>query len=235
LGAESLAAVLTAEAGQIGVSLTPAQVAALLRYRLLIDHWTSRAGLTALRDPRRVMRLHFVDSLLCLRAVSFPDGGSVIDVGSGAGLPGIPLAIARPDLHVTLLEPAARKAAFLEIAVGELELSCEVVAARAEAAGHDLRFRERFDVTVARAVAPLLRLVELTLAFTRVGGSVVLLKGPSVLTEIHSAGPNTAALGGASPQVIEVRLAGGERRVAVVIAKVARTPERYPHKPPRSR
>jgi 16S rRNA (guanine527-N7)-methyltransferase len=230
-----LASALTAEAGQIGVSLSTAQVATLLHYRRLIEQWTSRAGLTALRDPRHVVRLHFVDSLLCLGVAAFPSGGSVIDVGSGAGLPGIPLMIARPDLRVTLLEPAARKAAFLELAAAQLGLSCEVVAARAESAGRDIRFRERFDVAVARAVAPLLRLVELTLPFARIGGSVVLLKGPSVLTEIQSAEAIIAELGGGAPRAVESRLAGGERRAAIVIVKGTATPEQFPRRAPRPR
>ncbi|MGH2348775.1 MAG: 16S rRNA (guanine(527)-N(7))-methyltransferase RsmG [bacterium] len=235
MGADSLAAALSAEAGAIGVPLTAAQIAALLRFRRLIERWTTRAGLTALRDPHQVIRFHFVDSLLCLRAAPFAAGAAVIDVGSGAGLPGIPLTIARPDLHMTLLEPAARKAAFLELAAAELGLSCKIVAARAESAGHDVRLRGQFDVAVARAVAALRPLVELTLPFVRVGGSAVLLKGPSVLAELHADIEIIAALGGESPRLVEARLAGGERRVAVVIAKVAVTPDQYPRKASRSR
>jgi 16S rRNA (guanine527-N7)-methyltransferase len=225
-----LAAALSAEADDIGVPLTTVQTAALLRFRSLIEQWTFRAGLTALRDPLQVVRLHFIDSLLCLRAAPFPRGAAVIDVGSGAGLPGIPLAIAREDLHVTLLEPAGRKAAFLELAIGELGLRCDVVAARAESAGHDSGMREQFDLAVARAVAPLPRLVELTLPFVRVGGYAVLLKGPSVHAELGPAEQITAALGGTAPRAVQARLVGGERRVIVVVEKVSATPDPFPRK-----
>jgi 16S rRNA (guanine527-N7)-methyltransferase len=230
LEADALAAALSAEADDVGVPLAPAQIAALLRFRSLIAQWTSRARLTALTDPLQAVRLHLVDSLLCLRAVAFPQGAAVIDVGSGAGLPGIPLAIAREDLHLTLLEPAERKAAFLELAVGELGLRCDVVAARAESAGHDGTMREHFDIAVARAVAPLPRLVELTLPFVRVSGSAVLLKGPSVHAELGSAQQITAALGGTAPRTVQARLVGGERRVVIVVEKVSSTPDLYPRK-----
>lgn len=228
MGNERLAALLAAEAREIGVVLTAAQIAAFLRYRALIARWNSRARLTALADPVEVIRLHFVDSLLCLIAAPLASAVTLIDVGSGAGLPGIPLAIARPHFRVTLLEPAARKAAFLERAVAELGLPCAVVAERAEVAGRAPQLREQFDAAVARAVAPLATLVEWTLPFVRVGGSAVLLKGPAVDIEMTRAAETAPSLGGGTPALLRARLAGGQRRAVVVIPKRSPTPPIYP-------
>lgn len=228
MGNERLAALLAAEAREIGVVLTAAQIAAFFRYRALIARWNSRARLTALADPVEVIRLHFVDSLLCLIAAPLASAVTLIDVGSGGGLPGIPLAIARPHFRVTLLEPAARKAAFLERAVAELGLPCAVVAERAEVAGRAPQLREQFDAAVARAVAPLATLVEWTLPFVRVGGSAVLLKGPAVDTEMTRAAQTAPSLGGGTPALLRARLAGGQRRAVVVIPKRSPTPPIYP-------
>ncbi len=222
-----LAAALAADSAAVGVPLTEPQIALLLRYQQLIAHWNSRARLTALVDPLQVVRLHFVDSLLCLR-ISFPRGAAVIDVGSGAGFPGVPVAIARPDLQVVLLEANGRKAAFLELTVGELDLRCSVVRERAEIAGRNPRFREQFDIAVARAVAALPRLSELTLPLVKVGGLAVLLKGPAVAGEVSAATRILSALGGELFPTVSVALPGGERRSIVSLRKVSSTPAAYP-------
>ncbi len=174
--------------------------------------------------------MHVVDSLLCLRA-GLPAGAVLIDVGSGAGFPGIPLKIARPDLAVTLLEAASRKAAFLELAAAEIGAVLSVVEARAEQAARDPIWRERFDVAVARAVAPLPALCELVLPFLRRGGKAVLLKGPSVTSEVDDGARASAMLGGGHPELMVSRLPGGARRVIVTIEKVAATPPDYPRRP----
>ncbi|HEY3249389.1 MAG TPA: 16S rRNA (guanine(527)-N(7))-methyltransferase RsmG [bacterium] len=225
--ADDPAAALATESAASGVPLTPTQIATFLHYQRLIARWNSRARLTALIDPLQVVRLHFIDSLLCLRA-PFPGAAAVIDVGSGAGLPGIPLAIARPDLHVTLLESNARKAGFLELAVGELGVRCQVVHERAESAGRMPALREQFDVAVARAVATLPRLAEWTLPFVQVRGLAVLLKGPSVAGELSAAAEIIGALGGEPAQAIFTALPAGEQRAIVTIRKVSTTPTLYP-------
>lgn len=220
---------LQAASGWLGRPLTDGQIRQLFRYLELIAEHNRRARLTAITRVREAVRLHILDSLLSLRA-DIPQGAALIDVGSGAGLPGIPLAIARPDLSVTLLEAAARKAAFLEVAASTLALSIVVVEARAETAAHDLRFRERFDVATARAVAPLPVLCEFTLPFVRPGGKAVLLKGPGVGRELAAGARAAGLLGGGPPGVIEDRLPGGIRRSVVVIPKVTPTPSAYPRR-----
>ncbi len=223
------AALLQTAAGWLGRPLTDAQVLRMFRYLELIGEHNRRARLTAITRIREAVRLHILDSLLAVRG-GIPQGAALIDVGSGAGLPGIPLAIARPDLSVTLLEASARKAAFLEVAASTLALPVLVVGARAETAAHEPRFRERFDIAAARAVAPLPVLCELTLPFVRPGGKAVLLKGPGVARERDAGDLAAGLLGGGLPDVIEDRLPGGIRRSLVVIPKVGGTPPVYPRR-----
>ena len=227
---EALGARLRFEAAACGVVLTDQHTARLIRYLQLIQAWRRPAGLTAVADPLEAARVHIADSLLCLRA-DIAHGATVIDIGSGAGLPGIPLAITRPDLRVTLLEADRRRAAFLEMAGRELALTVDVLVRRAEDAGRDPASRERYDTVVARAVAPLQVLFELTLPFARVGGRVVLLKGPGVRRELKVAHRAKEALGGGAVVLLDAQLSGGEIRRIVVVPKVKATPSEFPRRP----
>jgi len=220
---------LLAEVSAVGITLSTDQISVLSKYLALVSRWRRRARLTAVADPIDAARVHIADSLLVLRA-GVPAGASLIDVGSGAGLPGIPLKVARPDLDLTLLEPEARRAAFLEVAATELSLLLRVVVARAEDAAKEPSLREQFDVAAARAVAPLPAVCELTLPFVRAGGKTVLLKGPSVRGELQDGRAASYVLGGGEPALIDARLAGGERRVIVVIPKTGRTPVEFPRR-----
>ncbi len=221
---------LNSSAGLIGQALTNAQVRQIALHLDLIAAWNRKAHLTSITEPAKAARVHVVDSLLCLRA-GLPAGAVLIDVGSGAGFPGISLKIARPDLTVTLLEAASRKAAFLELAAAEIGTALSVVEARAEQAAHDPIWRAQFDVAVARAVAPLPVLCELVLPFLRRGGKAVLLKGPSVTSEVGAATRASAMLGGGPPELMMSQLPGGARRVIVTIKKVDETPQSYPRRP----
>lgn len=227
---ETLSARLRSEAGAIGIVLTDQHTARLSQYLELIARWRRRAGLTAVTDPFEAARLHIADSLLILRA-DIPWNATLIDVGSGAGLPGIPLAIVRPDLDITLLEAEQRKAAFLELAARELGLEATVVPRRAEEFAHDPGARELYDVAVARAVARMAPLLELTLPFAKIGGVVALLKGPGVQREMHASDRARSILGGGRASQMRVTLAGGEERRIVVVSKVKATPSEYPRRP----
>lgn len=226
---DDLAARLRAEAAFSGVELTEEQTAQLIRYLRLIRRWRRPAGLTAVGDPIAAARVHVADSLLCLRA-DIPPEAELLDVGSGAGLPGIPLAIVRADLRVTLLEANGRKAGFLERAVAELGLAARVIAGRAEDAAAGPPAREGYDVVTARAVAPLPALAELTLPLTRIGGRVVLLRGPGSRREVVSARVAIEVLGGGAPEVIDAALLGGERRTIIIVPKLYPTPRGYPRR-----
>jgi 16S rRNA (guanine527-N7)-methyltransferase len=153
------------------------------------------------------------------------DARSVVDVGSGGGMPGIPIKIARPDLRVVLVEADRRKAAFLVHAAARLGLDVEVVAERAETAGRG-PLREAFDVAVCRALAPMPVLAELCLPFVRAGGRLLAMKA-----QVEEAREAIAALGGGPAEVLPAPSAARERGVVVVVRKVAPTPDAYPRRP----
>lgn len=217
-------------ASALGVPLTGDQLATFFRYLDLLRRWNRRARLTALTADEAVIHLHFLDSLTAVRA-GLAHGARVVDVGSGAGFPGIPIAIARPDLQLSLIEPGSRKAAFLELAVRELGLPVTVRPERAEVAGRDPAWRERFDVAISRAVAHASILAELLLPFVRSSGKAVMLKGPSGEAELAGLSPVASALGGGTPAVHRLTLPRGERRILIVIPKVSRTPDSFPRRP----
>jgi 16S rRNA (guanine527-N7)-methyltransferase len=218
---------LRAGAAQFGLSLSDAQLAHFARFRDELLDWNRRLNLTAITHPDDIDRLHFVDSLACLLE-PIAEGASVLDVGAGAGFPGVPLKIARPDLQVTLLEATGKKARFLEHAVSVLGLAgVEVIHDRAETAGG----RQEYDVVVARALAAMPALLELTLPFCRIGGRVLALKkGTGLPAELASARRALEVLGGelAPPREYEL---DGEPRQVVVVRKVRPTPAGYPRRP----
>lgn len=184
-------------------------------------------NLTAITAPEDVDRLHFLDSLACLLE-PIPEGALVLDIGAGAGLPGLALKIARPDLAATLLEATAKKARFLEHIVAVLGLhGVTVVNDRAETAAG----RASFDLVVARALAAMPVLLELTLPFCRVGGKVLALKkGAGLAAELASAGRALRTLGGELAGSREYQL-DTEQRQVVVVGKIRPTPPGYPRRP----
>ncbi len=217
---------LATAARAFGVELNDTQRAQFDRYRTELLAWNERVNLTAIVDPGEVETLHFADSLACLLE-PIESQARLLDVGAGAGFPGLPLKIARPDLRLTLLEATGKKARFLEHVAGVLGLDdVEVVNDRAETAPG----REAFDLVVARAVGALPVLLELTLPFSRVGGRVLAMKkGPALPAELGSARHALNVLGGelAAPRTYAL---AGESRQIIVIAKVAATPSEYPRR-----
>ena len=207
---------------------------ALLAYRDLLAGATRTLNLTAVREPAEIERRHIAESLALAEALAhsgwLPAGARVIDVGSGGGLPGIPLAIARPDLTVTLLEATGKKAAFLEQAVARLKLaSVRVLAARAEEVAHFPAEREAYDLAIARAVAELAALVELTLPFVRVGGALAAVKGSRADEESAAGGAAIRRCGGGTVETL-VFTADAPHLRLVIVPKVAPTPADLPRR-----
>lgn len=192
-------------------------------------------NVTAVRDAAGVERRHLAESLRLLMMLEdaelLPDGAAVIDIGSGGGLPGVPLAIVRPDLRVTLLEATGKKAAFLQGVVEALNLTgVRVLTARAESAAHETAERERYDLAVARAVAPLAALAELTLPFVRIDGALAAVKSARAEEEIVQAAGAIRRCGGGAARLIQSST--GEDAVRVVlIAKLSPTPAELPRRP----
>lgn len=195
--------------------------------RLLLD-WNTRMNLTAIRDPQGVAVKHFIDSLLPLSQVDIPQGASLVDVGTGAGFPGLPLKLARPDLQLTLLDSLAKRLTFLEAVCTELGVEASRVHLRAEDAGRAPQFREQFDLATSRAVAGLASLTEYCLPLVKVGGRLLALKGSSGHQEAAEAARAVALCGGEITGILEAALPGGDPRTLVVIQKISQTPTAYP-------
>ena len=217
---------------QLGLRLTRSQLSALSLYERELVDWNTRFNLTAIRDPQEIYIKHFLDSLTSLQALRETSVGRLIDIGTGAGFPGLPIKIVYPKMSLTLVESVGKKAEFCRHVVKMLDLQgVEVVQERAETLGQDPSYREQYDWAVARAVAILPVLAEYLLPLVRVGGSMLAMKGESGPAEAHSAEHAMRVLGGHLRQLLPVTLPGvAEERYLVVIDKVAATPSGYPRK-----
>lgn len=217
-------------ASQIGIALDTVQISQLLRHAQQLESVNSAINLTSI-EPQLYGEVHFIDSLCALPYIS-QLYSSLIDVGSGAGFPGIPLAIARPELSITLIESIAKKEKFISETISNLNIeNAQSICGRAEELGHNDKYREVFDVATARAVASLPSLIELLLPLVRVGGMVVALKSQQVETEIQQAYELNAALGGGDIICNDYNLPASQTpRSIITIKKVAPTPNRFPRR-----
>lgn len=216
----------------LGVRLSARQLSAFERYEQILLDWNARFNLTAIREPGAIRAKHFLDSLTCVLAWRDNPPSSLIDVGTGAGFPGIPLKIYQPGLSLTLVESVGKKAEFCRHVAAELNMDrVEVVQARAEEVGQIPRHREHYDWAVARAVASLPILVEYLLPLVRIGGGVLAQKGDGGPAEAHASEKAIRLLGGRMRQLTKVDLPGvAEERYLVVIDKIAATPPNYPRR-----
>jgi 16S rRNA (guanine527-N7)-methyltransferase len=227
---------LAAGARRLGLALTEAQLALFQTYYEELVAWNRRVNLTTIIGYQEVQTVHFLDSLTCLLAFpGWKDAQQVraIDIGAGGGFPGLPLKIVWPALQLSLLEATGKKAAFLEHLIGRLSLKdVTVIHGRAEELAHEEGQREAYDLVLARAVAEMATLAELTLPFCLVGGRVVAPKGEDVGEEVEAAGRAITLLGGRLRQVMPVVLSPflGPRTL-VVLEKVAPAPAKYPRRP----
>jgi 16S rRNA (guanine527-N7)-methyltransferase len=220
-------------AALFNVHITGRQLASFVAYEKELVEWNSKFNLTAIRDPDSIRTKHFLDSLSCTLAWKSNPPNRLIDVGTGAGFPGIPLKILYPNLKLTLVESVGKKATFCQHIVDVLGLEqVEVIQARAEEIGQNVNHREKYDWGVARAVANLNVLSEYLIPLVRVGGTMIAQKGESGLAEAQSAEGAMKILGGKLKQVIPVNLPGVvDDRYLILVDKVAATPPKYPRKP----
>lgn len=215
------------------IHLTGRQLMALTTYEKELLDWNQKFNLTAIRDTESIHTKHFLDSFSCVLAWKASPPNHLIDVGTGAGFPGIPLKILYPNLKLTLVESVGKKAMFCQHIVSVLELEyVEVLQARAEDLGQNSQHREKYEWAVARAVANLNVLSEFLLPLVKVGGRMLTQKGESGPAEAQSAEKAMELLGGKLKQLIPVNLPGvADDRYLVVVDKVAATPPKYPRKP----
>lgn len=215
----------------LGIQLSPAQIGALEVYEQELLHWNERVNLTAIRDAHQIRIKHFLDSLTCLSVVRYPCE-RVIDVGTGAGFPGVPLKIVYPGIQLTLVESVGKKADFCRHLVKTLRLEgVQVVQERAEIVGQMPAHRQQYDWAIARAVAIMPVLVEYLLPLVRLGGAMLAMKGESAPAETQQAEYAIRLLGGHLRKLNPVTLPGVvEERYLVVVDKVATTPDTYPRR-----
>jgi 16S rRNA (guanine527-N7)-methyltransferase len=214
----------------LGLRLSDSQLEAFSTYEQELMDWNSRINLTAIRTSEGIRSKHFLDSLSCLLMMRDRPVNSLIDIGTGAGFPGLPLKIVLPDLQLTLVESVGKKADFCQHVVNKLGLKkVTVVTNRAEALGQSAEHREKYDWALARAVANLNVLSEYLLPLVKVGGAMLAQKGDSGPSEAQAAQHAMEILGGKLKEVRFIDLPGvAEERSFVLVEKVHRTPANYP-------
>jgi 16S rRNA (guanine527-N7)-methyltransferase len=216
-------------AGQLGVRLEDLKVASLLEYKRILLEWNEKMNLTAIEEEREFIIKHFIDSLSILPYLG--DVRSLIDVGTGAGFPGIPLKIAQPSLEILLLDSLEKRVGFLKTVISELKLDgIRALHLRAEDAGKEPSHREKYDAAVARAVAALPVLLEYCLPMVKRGGIFIAMKGSS-REEIEASNKALELLGGKIEEVKEFTLPCSEiKRSIIIVRKFRQTPTKYPRK-----
>jgi len=212
--------------------LSQDQVEAYTKYFDLLIEWNQQINLTAITQPDQVAVKHMIDSISCFDSSVFFAGARMIDVGTGAGFPGLPLKIFQSDLGLTLLDSLNKRVKFLQCVVDELKLdNTTVIHARAEEGARQKQYREQFDVAVSRAVARLTVLCEYCLPFVKIGGYFVALKGLQYAAEVDEAKRAIEILGGKLEKILPVKLPGlDDVRAVLYIKKIKKTPTVYPRK-----
>ncbi len=221
--------ILKAQASNYGITVNDALAEKLSIYAKELKEWNEKINLTAITDDEGIATKHFLDCLLVSKAAEFKNGMKIIDVGTGAGFPGLVIAAAYPDLSVTLLDSTGKKLKAVEaIAVAMGVENVEILHSRAEEAGKKAEYREQYDFATARAVAELRVLLEYTLPFVKKGGSFLSLKSITAKEEIESASGSLRVLGGEIEGVNEFALPGGDKRAIIKVKKISQTSPKYP-------
>ena len=213
---------------EFGAEITPEKAEKLNLYGNLLLEWNEKINLTAITDPEEVVIKHFLDCILFLKHIEIPHNAKVIDVGTGAGFPGVVLKIMREDIHLTLLDGLNKRIVFLNDVLEKLNLSAKTIHARAEEAGKKAEFREQYDIATARAVARLNVLAEYCLPFVKVGGSFVAMKGPSAESEVADAAKALILLGGENARLVSEKLPTNDERSFIITKKISQTAPKYP-------
>lgn len=222
---------LSEQAARWGIRLDAAQHESLMRYAGLLEHYEA-ANVIGTREHRRVVTDHIVDSLSCLLTGLMAESRSLVDIGAGGGLPGIPLKVSTPHIELDLIESTRKKARFLEYAAETLNLQkTRVLNGRVEEYGRPADYRARYDIATVRAVAQLAVITEYSLPLLKVGGHVIAMKARLGEEEIEGGRAAAKLLGARVEEVLEVshiRGIGERERRLVIIKKVSPTPDKYP-------
>jgi 16S rRNA (guanine527-N7)-methyltransferase len=223
---------MSKSAEDVGFQLSKEQYEKFIAYMKLLQEWNEKVNLTAIVEDEEVIKKHFIDSMKALKREEVKKANTLIDVGTGAGFPGLPIAIMKGDINVTLLDSLNKRVNFLNTVINELALSNVItIHSRAEDGARDNKLREKFDIATSRAVANMSVLSEFCLPYVKIGGSFIALKGPSVDQEIKESMMAIKALGGELLDVCEVNIEGTElRHNLVVVKKIKECSKSYPRK-----
>jgi 16S rRNA (guanine(527)-N(7))-methyltransferase RsmG len=221
---------LESELNKIGVKLDSYGYDRFDQYADRLISWNKHVNLTAITEPDDIVIKHFVDCLNIMRYVNFTSGQTLIDVGCGAGFPGLPLLIANPEIEVTFIDSIKKKLAFIKDTLNNAGLIANLRHKRAEELSREDDYREKFDYATARAVAPLNILAEYCLPFVKVGGLFIAMKGSSGKEELDNAQNAITTLGGELATFAEFELSNGDKRSIIIIKKISQTPTKYPRK-----
>ncbi len=194
-------------------------------YADFLVKYNENVNLTAITDGREIFVKHFLDSILLLKYVDIPSNSSIIDVGTGAGFPSVPMKIYRPDLKITLLDSLNKRINFLQQLCEMIQIDAEFIHGRAEDYGKESQYREKFDFSCARAVANLSVLSEYCIPFVKIGGYFISMKGPNEI--IDESNKAVELLGGKIKSDIQYSLENDTRRI-IAIEKISQTPTKYP-------
>jgi 16S rRNA (guanine527-N7)-methyltransferase len=216
----------------IGIELNPHQLSQLDVYLKELKEWNDRYNLTAIHDPEKIRVKHFLDSFSSYLALRNTTISNLIDIGTGAGFPGIPLKILLPETEIILVDSVRKKTDFCQHIIDTLNIEgIQVIHDRVERLARNELYREKFDWAVARAVAQLSTLSEYMLPFVKIGGRMLAMKGDQGPIETHQAQTAFRLLGGELNNVIKITLPGvTEDRYLITVNKVAKTPEKYPRR-----
>ena len=198
----------------------------------LLQEWNEKINLTAILEDEEIIKKHFIDSIKAFKRDEFKKNVNMIDVGTGAGFPGIPIAIMNPNINVTLLDSLNKRIKFLDIVISKLGLkNIKTIHSRAEDGARNKKLREKFDIATSRAVANMSVLSEYCLPYVKVGGKFIALKGPAVDQEIEESDVAIKTLGGELEQICEVKIEDTDlRHNLVVVKKIKECAKTYPRK-----
>ncbi len=223
--------IMQEKANFLKIHFSVEQLEQFFAYMNLLIEWNEKMNLTAITEPEEIILKHFIDSITILKEIE--DDSKIVDVGTGAGFPGIPLSIMNPTFKITLVDSLNKRLIFLQEVVNQLKLqNIEIVHARAEEFGQNKKYRESFDISTSRAVANLSTLSEYLIPLVKVNGKVISMKASETQEEINEAKKAIEVLGGKIEKIEEFNLPESDiGRTVITIKKDKQTPSKYPRKP----
>ena len=216
--------------GENDLTITEEQLDSFDKYARLLVEWNEKMNLTAITEENEIAVKHFIDSISLLTCCKIPEGASVIDIGTGAGFPGIPLKIMRPDIKLTLLDSLNKRLIFLDEVSKALGISTELIHARAEEYSRKEEYRDSFDIAVSRAVANLPALCEYCLPYVKTGGCFIAMKGPDGENELSLSANALKQLCAEKESSVSLTLPDQSTRTIITLRKLSQTPAKYPRR-----